>query len=88
MIHSFIKPIIRFIFFMFLHFSNAQQMGFGFMLGGANYAGDLTEDWKSSFSQTQPTVGLLYNLQINPIVDFKLQYWRLTLQAHKIVGLR
>ncbi|MBK9631280.1 MAG: outer membrane beta-barrel protein [Saprospiraceae bacterium] len=82
MIHSFFKPIIRFVLpFLFIHFSMAQQMGVGFMLGGANYAGDLTENWKSSFSQTKPTVGLLYNLQLNPIVDFKLQYWLLSLQA-------
>jgi len=82
MIHSFFKTIIRLIIpFLFIQFSIAQQMGVGLMMGGANYAGDLTENWKSSFSQTKPAIGLLYNLQLNPIVDFKLQYWRLTLQA-------
>ncbi len=59
----------------------AQEFEAGFLLGGANYSGDLTENASASIRQTRPAAGVLIRYSLNPYLGVRAQFLGLRLEA-------
>lgn len=58
-----------------------QQWDLGLSLGGANYNGDLSENWKSSLKSTHPYLGVHARLSLDPFFSLRILYARFTLSG-------